>query len=214
MSSRAVVEVAAAPLIPDDGFGRGVVRLYGPGPGLWRSFSRSIEALDGGPDPLDRWSDRIGAALAAERDAELVSLRTNDPAPPVLRWLLRSGRAHPSPIGPLVGDSDGLWLSVRFGLIDRRADATATSASSSAVASPCAACPERPCRMACPVGAFTPAGYDAEACARHVAGPDSERCAELGCAARRACRVGSIPEPARAAFHMTAFLRGRRACAD
>jgi hypothetical protein len=63
------------------------------------------------------------------------------------------------------------------------------------------------------VGAFATEGYDAAACAGHVAAPAGADCLELGCRARRACPVGPERQydPAQARFHMAAFLAARRA---
>ena len=66
----------------------------------------------------------------------------------------------------------------------------------------------RPCLSACPVGAFTDAGYDVEACARHLHAPAGCECRDRGCLARRACPVGTEHAygPAQSAFHMAAFM--------
>ncbi|MBS0396391.1 MAG: hypothetical protein JSR54_17365, partial [Proteobacteria bacterium] len=77
--------------------------------------------------------------------------------------------------------------------------------------SPCARCQARPCESTCPVGAIGPGGYDAAACAAHVASPAGVDCLELGCRARRSCPVGADYRygPAQATLHMRAFI-GRR----
>ena len=78
--------------------------------------------------------------------------------------------------------------------------------------SPCETCADKPCLDACPVGAFTRAGYDVAACVGHIAGPAGARCMDGGCLARRACPVGRdhAYAPAQARFHMARFLASRR----
>jgi hypothetical protein len=74
--------------------------------------------------------------------------------------------------------------------------------------SPCDSCIDRPCLTACPVDAFTSAGYDVSSCVAHIAAPAGADCVSNGCLARRACPVGvqyrHLPEQAR--FHQRAFL--------
>jgi Fe-S-cluster-containing hydrogenase component 2 len=78
-----------------------------------------------------------------------------------------------------------------------------------AAASPCKNCSERPCLSACPVGAFSEAGYDVPACAGDVRAAEGRRCRVGGCLARAACPVGSSWRyPAEAGvFHLAAFAR-------
>jgi hypothetical protein len=60
----------------------------------------------------------------------------------------------------------------------------------------------------CPVGAFTPGGYDADACREHVRAGVDPVCADEGCAARCACPVGVQFRYGRdqMRFHMSAFV--------
>ena len=81
-----------------------------------------------------------------------------------------------------------------------------------ALADLCLRCSAKPCLQACPVEAFTPAGYAVDACAAHLHGPSGGDCMQGGCLARRACPVG-VPyryAPEHAAFHMRAFARSHR----
>ena len=78
--------------------------------------------------------------------------------------------------------------------------------------SPCESCPDKPCLNTCPVGAFTPGGYDVAGCRAHIGKPEGSDCLGFGCLARRACPVGQdyLYEPAQARFHMQKFLDAGR----
>jgi len=175
----------------------------------WAAFSASLEAEDGGADPLDRWSRRVVDALAAELGARALYPFDGPPHWPFQRWARRAEPMHVSPLGLLIQPREGLWRGYRGALAF--AERLAVSPPRAA-ASPCETCPARPCLSACPVGAFTAAGYDVAACASHLSRPAGRACMEGGCLARRACPVGAehAHQPAQAAFHMRAFLAARR----
>jgi hypothetical protein len=65
---------------------------------------------------------------------------------------------------------------------------------------------------ACPVGAFSSAGYALNTCVDRALSAAGIDCREHGCRARRACPVGAqhsyVDRQAR--FHMAAFLRAVR----
>ncbi|MEL6582198.1 MAG: ferredoxin [Pseudomonadota bacterium] len=183
--------------------GAGSVVLLGPDNRVfWRGFSRSPEAKDGTPHPLDRWSKRVITALAVQLNATPVFPCEGPPYAPFLRWASESGSVWPSPIGPFVGAETGLWISFRGALIlaERLPKKPETEA-------PCQTC-ARPCTQACPVGAFEGGRYDADRCRAHIATPAGQVCLTKGCLARAACPVGPdfAPPPAQAELHMTAFL--------
>ena len=69
-------------------------------------------------------------------------------------------------------------------------------------------CAEQPCLAACPVGAFTVDGYDADSCRSYVRSRSEPVCAEVGCAARLACPVGTRARYGedQMQFHMRAFV--------
>jgi epoxyqueuosine reductase QueG len=102
----------------------------------------------------------------------------------------------------------GLWHSYRGALAFAAEIATPERPE---IASPCSTCAERPCLTTCPVGAFTPAGYDVEACADWLRSAKGGACLAGGCLARRACPVGRefAHTAEQAAFHMRAFLAAR-----
>ena len=170
----------------------------------WPVFARSVEAHDGLPHPLDRWSRRIIEPLARDFEA-MVFYPSGTPRLPFQRLAARCEPVHSSPIGLLVHVQWGLWHAYRAALLlGERIDVPAAIPS----APPCSTCSAKPCLSACPVGAFTTNGFDVEACAKHVQSAAGVDCRELGCRARRACPVGAefryVADQAR--FHMKAFL--------
>ena len=171
----------------------------------WAAFCASPEAEDGAADPLDRWSRRVVGGLAAELGARAFYPFDGPPHWPFQRWARRAAPMHVSPLGLLIHPTDGLWRGFRGALAfaERLAVPPVESGTS-----PCETCLARACLSACPVGAFTGAGYDVAVCAAHLSRPARRACMEGGCLARRACPVGAgrAQEPREAAFHMRAFL--------
>ncbi len=179
----------------------------------WDAFALSPEAREGGGDPLDRFSRRIVDGLASELAAIALHPFGGPPHWPFQQWARRAEPVHPSPIGLLIHPVYGLWHSYRGALAFRRAlDLPDVEPRPS----PCEACRERPCRVACPVGAFTEAGCDVPGCAAHLRSAAGGDCMALGCAARRACPVGRAHahRAEQASFAMRAFLRGVAATRD
>jgi epoxyqueuosine reductase len=188
-----------APLLPEDGLPprfRSVALLSPDEPRFWSLFSASPEHADGLPDPLDRWSRRVIGRMACTLEAKAVFPFGGPPWRPFTDWARRSGRAWPSPVGLLVHDTAGLWISYRGGILLTEEAPAVTSRR------PCDACPA-PCLSACPVGALGARGYDVPACHAFLdTGPD---CLQ-GCRVRRACPVGAgrrVPEQSE--FHMRSF---------
>jgi len=179
--------------------------LLGPDePQFWPQFSTSPEYLDGAANPLDRWSARVIGALAIDIGAEAAFPFGGPPYHPFIDWALQSGRAWQSPVGMLVHERAGLFVSYRGALLIKQ------SLSLSALSQkPCDSCAERPCLSACPAAALGSGTYDVPACHAYLETPDGKDCLTNGCAARRACPVGQhrrIPE--QSAFHMRAFHKG------
>jgi hypothetical protein len=174
----------------------------------WDAFAASPEAADGADHPLDRWSRRVIEALALELGATAFFPFGGPPFWPFQQWARRAEPVHPSPIGVLIHPRYGLWHSYRGALGFREALDVAEPA---AAPSPCDSCRERWCLNACPVGAFSAAGYDVAACAGHLKRAEGADCMEAGCRARRACPVGAEHAygPDQAYFTMRAFLRAR-----
>ena len=174
----------------------------------WGAFAASPEARDGADHPLDRWSRRVIEALARELGAKALFPFGGPPFWPFQQWARRAEPVHPSPIGLLIHPRYGLWHSYRGALAFREALALPDRA---AVPSPCASCSGRWCLRACPVGAFSGAGYDVAACVGHLESSAGADCMGSGCRARRACPVGAEHAygPEQADFLMRAFLRAR-----
>ena len=184
-----------------------LVLVGNAGPDMWRAFERGRR---GEADPLDSWCRRGLSEVAA--DLEAVALFPFDGPPwlPFLTWAMRADAVFPSPIGPLIHRTYGLWHAYRGAL----AFATRLDLPVAAVthASPCDTCADKPCLAACPVDAFATGVYDVPACADFVAAPAGAGCLERGCAARRACPIAPdyVYAPVQAHHHMHHFLMANR----
>ncbi len=181
----------------------GTLLLLGPHePGFWARVTQEPEFTDGRPDPLDRWSERIVSNIAAKTEATPLFPFGGPPYQPFIAWALRSGRAWTSPVGLLVHETAGLFVSYRGALalpyhLDLPPAAT----------SPCTTCAGQPCRAACPVAAMTEAGYDLGRCHAYLDTQPGQDCMSFGCAVRRACPVSASygRQEEQSAFHMKAF---------
>lgn len=171
----------------------------------WPFFSRSREAADGAPHPLDRWSKRVVGTLAEEFDASPFYPFGGPPYLPFQRWAERGDDVFASPLGIYVHPDHGLWHSYRGALGFRERLELPERLPR---AHPCETCETKPCLTACPVSAFRPGHYDVDRCAAHVKSVKGVACFTGGCLARRACWVA--PElaygPEEAGFYMRAFV--------
>ena len=176
----------------------------------WSAFAASPEAGDGLGHPLDRWSRRVLEALARELGGAALFPFGGPPFWPFQQWARRAEPVHPSPIGILIHPRYGLWHSYRGALGFGQKLAVPAPA---AIPSPCESCVGRWCLKACPVGAFSSAGYDVAACVGHLKSAAGADCVSLGCRARRACPVGAehAHGPEQANFLTEAFLRAQDA---
>jgi hypothetical protein len=174
----------------------------------WPVFAASAESGDGARHPLDRWSRRVVGELAARVGATALFPFEGPPYFAFQAWGARAEPLHPSPLGMFIHPRYGLWHSYRGALAFAESlDLPEREQGQS----PCETCAERPCLSACPVSAFTPAGYDVTACAGWLRSGEGGACLGGGCLARRACPVGReyAQAPEQAAFHMEAFLKAR-----
>lgn len=192
-----------APARPEDGLPDRVqsLVLLGPDePDFWSRFSTSDEARDSAPDPLDRWSRRVIGQMACKIGGKAYFPFGGPPWRPFLDWALRSGRCWSSPVGLLVHDEAGLFVSFRGAIgIDEEI-------ASDAGQNPCETCADRPCITACPVGALGPEAYDVPACKGWLSTGPGAVCMTGGCLVRRSCPVGAGRRlAAQSAFHMEAF---------
>ena len=171
-------------------------------PGFWAQFSASAEFHDNKPDPLDRWSKRIVSPWADQLGATALFPSDGPPYAPFIDWALRSGRSWQSPVGLLVHDHAGLFVSFRAAIAF-----PLQLALPSRPGNPCLTCKTRPCLSACPVDAQKSGGYDVPACKAFLDTTDGQACMETGCLVRNACPAGHgygrLPE--QSAFHMAAF---------
>lgn len=213
-----LVLLGSLPVADEDGMAdldgqvpvRGLLLVGNGGPSLWPVFSRSAELADGGPDPLDRWSLRVGNELAATLGGRAIFPFEGPPFPPFLSWAAESGTAVSSRLSLFMHRSFGLWHAYRFALAvpgsPGRPPAGAT------FESPCLKCVEQPCLAACPVSAFSGPAYRADLCIDYLDNDAQSACRRLGCASRRACPVGRaftyVPDQAR--FHMDAFVKSQQ----
>ena len=178
------------------------------GPDMWRVFAAAPE-FGRDPDPLDRWSERVLGVLAGLWGARALFPFAGPPCYPFVAWAKRAEAVVESPLGMLIHPDHGLWHAYRGALaFAGRIDLPPRDPRPS----PCAACADKPCLAACPVGAFRGAGYDVESCVKHIRAPSGAQCMNDGCRARRACPIGRerAYQGAQARFHMDAFLRARR----
>jgi ferredoxin len=172
---------------------------------IWPTFANSPEKKDGRPDALDRWTRRILGGIGERLGADTLFPFGGPPYLPFQRWAQAAEAVKPSAIGILIHPEYGLWHAYRGAL------AFAASLDLPVPAPqprPCDSCAAKPCLTACPVGAFTIRGYDADSCRGHVGGPAGTACLEGGCLARLACPVGrerAYSQP-QMKFHMAAFL--------
>jgi hypothetical protein len=181
------------------------------GPAMWQAFERGRRDE---PEPLDAWTQRAMTAVAERLGATALFPFDRSPGggPPWLpfqRWAMRGDAVYPSPIGPLIHPDYGLWHAYRGALAFReRIELPAADRR----ASPCDTCEAKPCLTACPVGAFSPTGYDVPACVAFLGSEPGRDCLDHGCRARRACPVGTAYryESVQAGHHMLAFFRSNK----
>lgn len=185
--------------------GGSVVLIGNAGPALWPAFAAGRRDE---PHPLDRWSERVVNPIAQHLGARAV-YPSDQPYAPFLAWATAAEPLHASPLGLTIHPTYGLWHAFRAALLF--ATPVAGLPAREQTASPCAACVEKPCLSACPVGAFTGARYDVAGCAGHLASRSDPACTSLGCRARDACPIGRdwrYP-PQQIIFHMAAFAKAR-----
>lgn len=184
--------------------GTGTLLLLGPAePGFWPHLTAQPEWLDGGADPVDRWSRRVIGRIACDLGAKALFPFGGPPYHPFYRWALRSGRVWDSPVRLLVSADQGLMVSFRGALaLKERLDIPAPAAK------PCDTC-AKPCLSACPAGVLGAEGYDVPGCHAFLDTDAGAECLSAGCQVRRACPVsqGYARLPEQSAYHMGRFHR-------
>jgi hypothetical protein len=172
----------------------------------WRCFQRWRERQ---PEiltnPLDTWSREVIDVVAEGFGARGV-YPSDKPYLPFQQWAMRAEGLKPSPLGILMHPEYGLWHAYRGALL--LGHEIAVEAPADAVHL-CETCAEKPCLKACPVNAYSPAGFAYGTCLAHVRGPSGALCRETGCLDRNACPYGTeYRYPAEVqAFHMAAFAK-------
>jgi hypothetical protein len=199
------VEDAVPPL--PDGTRPGTVLMVGSvGGGFWSKLQAAPEAK--GADPIDRWTARVLGEVAAAVGAVPLFPFQGPPYHPFQRWARRADpELASSPLGILIHPDHGLWHALRGALLFGESLALPET---QARPSPCASCTAKPCLKACPVGAFSAAGYVVGSCRAYLATLSGQPCMIQGCQARLACPVGRehAYRGAQAQHHMRAFARG------
>ena len=177
------------------------------GQGYWPVFSQSPEYLDQQPDPIDRWSQRIGDELAQQHQGQALYPFNGPPYWPFLSWAKIANSTAASRLGMHLHRDYGLWHSYRFALvlpyeINQQEEVSSYQA-------PCSNC-EQMCVRICPVGAFNTEGtYDVTTCRTYVRDNPDSQCFSRGCQARLACPEGKgSHELAQHQYHMQVFAKG------
>ena len=176
------------------------------GHGYWPVFSQSPEYHDSLPDPIDRWSQRIGGAIANELQGVALYPFTGPPYWPFLTWSQAAGDSATSRLGMHLHRTYGLWHSYRFGLL---LPEPVKSDHAAAYQTPCHKC-DQPCWRQCPVDAFAQQEqYQVQTCRSYILANQQSLCVSEGCQARQACPEGcGSHEPAQQQYHMQVFANG------
>ena len=196
----------AAPSGPSGVPARSVLLVGQAGDAPWLHFSRWRRSQpENLADPLDTWSRTVIDGVAAEFSARAV-YPSDKPWLPFQQWAMRAEGLKPSPLGILMHPEYGLWHAWRGALLF---DVEIPIQAPREVIHLCDLCPGKPCLKACPVDAYSEAGFAYQACLDHVRGPSGGPCRTTGCLDRNACPYGAAYRyPAEAqAFHMAAFMR-------
>lgn len=186
------------------------------GGGFWPIFEAWWEKHPGIADPLDTWSKAVISPLAKAAGGEAV-FPSDRPWQPFQQWAMAAERLKPSPLGMLIHPDFGLWHGYRGAVLFGEAAMADPALAEVRLAAldardakphPCDSCTGKPCLSACPVEAFTLAGFAVSDCRSHLkdqAGQDG--CMRSGCLARDACPVGRAHRygEAQIRFHMTAY---------
>ncbi len=183
------------------------------GSSLWTCFSNSKEYADRLPDPLNRWSERIGEQIASRLSGRALFPFGGPPYQPFIEWAKKSESLRHSKIGMLIHSQYGLWHAYRFAVA--LPELIVGLKTTQAVDDICQRCVEQPCLSTCPVGAFSTSGYDVAVCydflkdAKQESGRQSGACRE-GCQARQACPQGHQfrYQTQHERFHMDAIFDG------
>jgi len=174
------------------------------GSSLWPAFSSSREYLDKKPNPMDRWSQRLGDKLAERYSGQAYYPFAGPPFLPFISWAQKAENIQASPLGLNLHPDVGLWHAYRFALllpIESPKNLTPPRPHD------CDQCTDKPCLSACPVEAFSEHSYKTQVCREHLTSHNNSECMQSGCLARQACPTGKKHQYnlEQAQFHMRAF---------
>ncbi|MEM8749593.1 MAG: hypothetical protein AAGF28_04785 [Pseudomonadota bacterium] len=179
------------------------------GGSIWPTFQRSDECLDGKPDPLNRWTQRVIDPMAKMLGAQ-ARYPFGDRVWPFQRWARAAMGVQSSPLGLLIHPEYGLWVAFRAALVfDVDETDTIPNENTALVEHPCDTCIDKPCLNTCPVNAFSAEGFLVATCRSFLETEEGQACRLKGCKARLACPVGQqfAYTNAQQAFHMAHFLK-------
>jgi hypothetical protein len=207
-----IAQDSAAPLLANGKPARAICLVGHTGGGFWPVFEAWRREHPGIAEPLDAWSKAVIGPVAVSFGGEAV-FPSDRPWHPFQHWAMTAEGLKPSPLGLLIHPDYGLWHGYRGAILFAEGalagqGATAEVVSGKAALHPCDRCADKPCLSACPVEAFTPAGFAVADCRSYLKN-DAGRtgCMQSGCLARDACPVGRTyrysAEQIR--FHMAAF---------
>jgi hypothetical protein len=160
-------------------------------------------------NPLDSWAREVIGEVAEKFGARAAS-PSDRPYLPFQQWVMRAEGLKPSPLGILMHPEYGLWHAYRGALLFEERVGFSGKRNAEPPLHLCDFCAEKPCLNACPVGAYSAAGFAHQACLAHVRSAAGATCRDSGCLARNACPHGTAYRyPAEVqAFHMAAFAGG------
>lgn len=175
---------------------------------MWRAFAEQRTRFPGN-HPMNDWTRATIDPIAREIGAIALYPFDGPPYRPFQRWAMRAEPVSPSPLGLFIHPTYGLWHAYRAALVFAEAIDVPPRVE---MASPCDTCADKPCLTSCPVGAFSPQGYDVPRCVAFLDTDAGEDCLDHACRARRSCPVAPdrAPVRAQARFHMEAFLKSRK----
>ncbi len=210
---RGAFSVSGEDYVPDiskDIPGLTLILFGNAGSSIWECFSESREYADGAPDPLNRWSERIGEQIATRLSGRALFPFGGPPYQPFISWAKKAESLRSSKVGMLIHPQYGLWHAYRFAV----AIPESLSIPSPTVVPPgtdpdiCNNCVDQPCLNTCPVDAFTASGYEVEDCYGYLKQNPESSCRTTSCQARTACPQGSSfhYHQKHARFHMDAFF--------
>lgn len=194
----------AAPNGPTGRPVRSVLLVGQAGAEPWPCFLRWREAQPANlENPLDSWAREVIGQVAREFGAHAVS-PSDKPYLPFQQWAMRAEGLRPSPLGILMHPEYGLWHAYRGALLFEAELEFAEVREQNHL---CDLCPGKPCLKACPVDAYSEAGFAYERCLEHVRGASGGGCRTQGCLDRNACPYGvAYRYPADVqAFHMKSY---------